>query len=618
MFKFLWPLLRRLSLGGLLCLLLIAYPTIGSEAASLYHTHTDSCREEIVKICSDHYTRECTAVGDLYCLRCEKNNYGILIAQKYNVCGKGLMPDKGISAHAICGFCGEYISYDESGVSSHEYTEKVVTCGFPEQGPVANVDISVDSTAWTNGEVTLCVNSSNVLPGVELSYTWSGLSENGSTAKVSENGTYAVTISSNAGAPVVLSATVGNIDKINPVLGLNLSTGEWTENGLRIIAEASDNESGLCDKAFSFNGGEYVASNEFEIKNNGTYSVTVKDKAGNQTTKTVEVTNIGRDPKVVAAEQEALRRAEAERAAAQAEAERQAAERAKAEKAAAEEARIQAEAKQKQAEAEAVKAKAEKEKAKAEKEKAKAEKEKAIAEKEKAVAELEKAETELRMAEIEAGKSAEEVPDTPQDNGGGDLLGREADGNLTETEGYLIPVVEMPVSDEGGTLEKEPRDSSDDKLDEERNEPNDEPDYILIDEPKVPASKAQGFEDTGDNINIGGYRTLTAGSDYLTGENLLKAGILLAIIGTFILSLFSYVYVSENGKKRIVARAKIQKDGNRIIARVPAEKLKSGDRYSLYISTWRYSDKKRYPIYVMTGEKEGIINVDEGKNFVFH
>lgn len=571
------PLLKRLSLIGLLAFLVMCFPTISAEAFTpIFHSHTESCYEEVVKQCRDHCLEDRYYIGSGHCLTCDKANFNINIHSKVDVCRNNLIAERSVFWEATCVHCGNRIVYGVSVPDFHEYTERVLNCGFSDSTPIAEVDLSVGTKDWTADPVEMSVCRNKVATGVELSFSWDKGLGSGPSVKVSESGNYSVTVKSNVGAAVVLTATVSNIDRQPPKLELKLNTNDWSELGVVLSAVASDGESGV--EAFSFNGGEYGSADSFEIKKNGTYTVSVRDRVGNITTSTIEITNVGRDPKVVAAEEAAYRQALARQEAARLEEQRLAAEQAEAERA-----REEAELKKKQQEA--AKAKAEKEKAKAEKAKALADKEKAEAELKKAEAEKEKAEAEKEKAEAELKKAELEAEPTED---------RE---DLAEQE----KVVEVQTGDGGSAEESsaEPR-------------PQGELIPVVIEEEAVAAVAVAAETVVAEPV----WEKNTPES---RPKSIiwLKGGVVIALAGVLILSMFSYVYVSENGKKRLVARARIVKEGRSIIAHVPEGRLKHGERYSLYISPWKYSERKRPGVYIMVENQQSVINVDEGKTFVY-
>ena len=67
----------------------------------------------------------------------------------------------------------------------------------------------------------------------------------------------------------------------------------WTKENVTITVKASDSESGLATKAYSFDGGKtWQASNKFKVPKNQTVPIWVIDKAGNPKKTSIKITNI--------------------------------------------------------------------------------------------------------------------------------------------------------------------------------------------------------------------------------------------------------------------------------------------------------------------------------------
>lgn len=67
----------------------------------------------------------------------------------------------------------------------------------------------------------------------------------------------------------------------------------WTNKDVKLTVYADDEGTGIDTNGYSFNGGtNWQTSNSYTTENNGTMTIKVKDKKGNTTTQTVEVSNI--------------------------------------------------------------------------------------------------------------------------------------------------------------------------------------------------------------------------------------------------------------------------------------------------------------------------------------
>lgn len=155
-------------------------------------------------------------------------------------------------------------------------------------------------TAWTNDNVTLNLTSiadagGSGIKDIQLP---SGALVTGTSAseQVTANGTYDFILTDKAGNVTTKSITVTNIDHIAPTATLTQTPTAWTNGDvtLNLTSVADSGGSGL--KEIKLPDGSLVTgtSASFLAKNNGSYSFTVYDNAGNATTKSINVTNIDR------------------------------------------------------------------------------------------------------------------------------------------------------------------------------------------------------------------------------------------------------------------------------------------------------------------------------------
>lgn len=117
----------------------------------------------------------------------------------------------------------------------------------------------------------------------------------GSSITVVRNGIYTLLTEyeeDGIGYTLSKSVTIGNIDREGPEISdVYLSTEEKTTEPVRIIVEADD-ENGLDAEAYSIDGIHFFEDNVFSVKENGEYTVTVRDSLGNTSVKTITVSNI--------------------------------------------------------------------------------------------------------------------------------------------------------------------------------------------------------------------------------------------------------------------------------------------------------------------------------------
>lgn len=95
------------------------------------------------------------------------------------------------------------------------------------------------------------------------------------------------------------NVTVNCIDTQAPVIdSLKTAETEWCREN-KITIDAYDAGCGLAELPFSWNNGPWTADQELKVKENGTYTLKVRDALGNQTGKTVEISNIDNKPPVI-------------------------------------------------------------------------------------------------------------------------------------------------------------------------------------------------------------------------------------------------------------------------------------------------------------------------------
>lgn len=125
---------------------------------------------------------------------------------------------------------------------------------------------------------------------------------------VSQNDTYTVFAKDLAGNTTVQTIHIENIETSTPSIQLSMTPGTPTRNDVVIHVDAQANGSGSNriimvkwapgnqDAAyFRGNGGTVIDSDRFEVSENDTYTVYVKDAAGNEKVQTIGVGHIYRD-----------------------------------------------------------------------------------------------------------------------------------------------------------------------------------------------------------------------------------------------------------------------------------------------------------------------------------
>lgn len=112
------------------------------------------------------------------------------------------------------------------------------------------LDVAQKDNKWTNQDVSLSINASDeggsgldkiVLPDGRV------ITDNKTTFTVSENGSYEFKVYDVAGNVTTKVHNVSNIDKSGPQLTVDTNPKEWTNKGVQLTVNASDNGSGLKD-----------------------------------------------------------------------------------------------------------------------------------------------------------------------------------------------------------------------------------------------------------------------------------------------------------------------------------------------------------------------------------
>lgn len=150
-------------------------------------------------------------------------------------------------------------------------------------------DIVLSPTDWIKDKVTVTVNASDAGTGVVAYKLNNNAWQTANEFEITENGTYTVYAKDAVcNESTGTSFTVGNIDKTGPKLDLTIDPDTWTNNAVKIIATARDDESGLADEAYKFDSGDWSNSFEFNVSDSNEHTVAVRDKVGNETTKTIK------------------------------------------------------------------------------------------------------------------------------------------------------------------------------------------------------------------------------------------------------------------------------------------------------------------------------------------
>lgn len=155
--------------------------------------------------------------------------------------------------------------------------------------------LSLNSTNWTNGSVTINAAGSDSLSGIDKIKKPDGTYATGSstTYTVNTNGTYSFVFYDKAGNETIKSITVSNIDKTAPTGTLSANPTTWTNGNVVITASGSDS-GGSGFYRIKKPDGTFAESTSttYTVTSNGTYTFYFYDRAGNETVKSITISNI--------------------------------------------------------------------------------------------------------------------------------------------------------------------------------------------------------------------------------------------------------------------------------------------------------------------------------------
>ncbi len=260
--------------------------------ATLCHQHVEGCFTTGPILCTDE-VKVTTHAEEFNCTTCGRIAAAHVVVETYSC--KHIYSERELRRIAYCYTCHSVVqNVEKGGQPNHYRTGQINVCGFGTDTVVAKVSLTNTNTVWTKDTVKLKVSVTEPTAGLSLApytYTFSGGTAAGDSCIVSENGVYSVTVTGSNGQVVTTSIQVSNIDKAVPEIHKFYVDKEYPEyEAATLIVEATDAESGLAEKAYSFNGGvSYGSANTFKIMSNGTYTVYVRDKVGNTITQTLTV-----------------------------------------------------------------------------------------------------------------------------------------------------------------------------------------------------------------------------------------------------------------------------------------------------------------------------------------
>lgn len=253
------------------------------------HSHVAGCQTlESVSCSGNHvFYYHTSEKGTYHCSSCNAQTIHNAEIDVYRCADSESASTWQENCYTQCSICGTiHSTWGEDPGNIHSSYKEKITCGLSQGERTSSVKIVADG-AWTNRGVTLKANRTILKNDSSGSVTFSW---GGGSLFVTENGTYTVNAVNGAGASVTASIEIYCIDKTAPViLSVSGDTQGMTASGISVSVTAKDNESGLADIPYSFDGGTtWTAGSSFWVEEGRAVSLRVRDKAGNTSEKIVK------------------------------------------------------------------------------------------------------------------------------------------------------------------------------------------------------------------------------------------------------------------------------------------------------------------------------------------
>lgn len=101
------------------------------------------------------------------------------------------------------------------------------------------------------------------------------------------------------------------------------------------------------------------------------------------------------------------------------------------------------------------------------------------------------------------------------------------------------------------------------------------------------------------------------------GTLTLKIGIVLLAAGLILISFFNYVYISTNGHVKLICLCKVKKNGNNMTVHIAKGKLKEHGRFCIYYCPWNRIGLDKMNVNVEIEGSDSIIRTDERRTFSY-
>lgn len=178
-------------------------------------------------------------------------------------------------------------------------TRSITVTGIDNDAPTGT--ISVDKSAWTNGNVVITVSGVSDVGSSGFKQITrpdgSKVTTTSTTYPVSSNGVYDFDLEDNVGNIRTLSYTVTNIDTSAPsgTLVQSPSAGTWTNGDVTLTLSGVTDAGGSGILSIERPDGTVLTGSTsavYTVTTNGTYTFKIRDHAGNITLRSITVSNI--------------------------------------------------------------------------------------------------------------------------------------------------------------------------------------------------------------------------------------------------------------------------------------------------------------------------------------
>ena len=277
----------------------------GSCYTPVYHMHqgdvtnggscygSKKCGGTMITPYGSHYIHKCTICAFEYAVGTVDGEGYTVPATPGKVCNYMTCPK--LSYYLDCTKSGT-IEYYQLSCKKDETTIEgySINCGKTPSTVIGKIQLNKESGT----SYCLSVSASNA---VINSCVWNG-GESGQTILVTGNKEYSCQVAYSIEGrteTTVLRYNVTDYDTSGPNVTIGYDDSKW-EQYKTITVTAVDMGTGLHNMAYRYQNetvwSEWSNSASYEIKANGTYSVEVRDAAGNVTKKTFTITHIGTAP----------------------------------------------------------------------------------------------------------------------------------------------------------------------------------------------------------------------------------------------------------------------------------------------------------------------------------